>query len=191
VTPAPDSAGNWAIALEYLGGATRTPRGQGYGAGMRQQFGYERYEPAQDWDVRFVQWTDTVPRERLGEAAARALAGAPILQRRAPRLDYFWYRPAIRELPQAQWALEATTTVTLGPGEHTLRTISDDGVRVWVDGALVIDRWNHHESTVDHAALTPGRHEVRVQYFQADGWSELRVYFVRGRERSKGSAGPH
>ena len=105
--------------------------------------------------------------------------------------DLEWYRPPFRELPQARWALEATTTVTLPPGEYTLRTISDDGVRVWVDGAPVIDRWSLHESALDFAPLAAGRHELRVQYFQVDGWVELRLDIVRGVQRSTGSPGPH
>jgi parallel beta-helix repeat protein len=191
VTPVPDSLGDWMLELEYTGAATRTPRGQGYGPGARYRFSYERFEPRQDWNVRFFSWTDTTSHDSVATAATRALAGTPMLTRHEPRLDYFWYRPTIKELPPARWAFDATTEVTIPPGEHTLRTISDDGIRVWVDGRLVIDRWTHHESAVDHAPLTPGRHEVRVQYFQDDGWAEVRLDIVRGSERSTGSPGPH
>jgi alpha-L-fucosidase len=62
---------------------------------------------------------------------------------------------------------------------------------VWVDGTLVIDDWTPHESAVDNAALSGGRHDIRVQYAQVDGWAELRVEIVKGRQRSTGSAGPH
>lgn len=191
VTPPADSVGDWAIELEFTGGSMRTPQGQTFGPGTRYRFGYERFEPRQEWNARFVSWPDSTARDAMGDAATRALAGPGLLRRTEPRLDYFWYRPSIAGLPQSQWAMEATSTIDLGPGEYSLRTISDDGVRVWVDGRLVIDRWTHHESTVDYAALTAGRHELRVQYFQADGWSELRLDIVRGSARSRGSAGPH
>jgi hypothetical protein len=94
-------------------------------------------------------------------------------------------------LPQSKWALEARSTVTLAPGTYTLRTISDDAVRVWVDGKLVIDDWKPHESAVDVAPISAGKHELRVQYFQVDGWTELRLDIVRGSERAAGSPGPH
>ena len=100
-------------------------------------------------------------------------------------------RPLLKELPHARWALEATSTVDLSPGDYTLQVISDDGARAWVDGRLVIDHWDAHESAVDHAALTGGRHDVRVQYYQTDGWTELRLDIMRGMVRSNGSAGPH
>ena len=44
----------------------------------------------------------------------------------------------------------------------SLRTISDDGVRVWIDDALVIDNWKPHESEVDYAPVSGGRHAIRV-----------------------------
>jgi hypothetical protein len=69
--------------------------------------------------------------------------------------------------------------VTLPAGDFVLRTISDDAIRVWVDDRLVIDRWTPHESVVDEAPLSGGRHQVRVEYLQVDGWTELRVEFGR------------
>ena len=39
--------------------------------------------------------------------------------------------------------------------------------------------------------VAAGRHELRVQYFQVDGWVELRLDIVRGVQRSTGSPGPH
>ncbi|MEA3245876.1 MAG: NosD domain-containing protein [Gemmatimonadota bacterium] len=191
VTPMADSAGDWALELEYTGGATRSPRGTGFGAGARYRFGYERFEPPQRWDVQFHAWPESASADSSGAAATRALATPPLASRTLPRLDLFWYRPTMPELPQARWALEAAGAVDLPAGMYTIRTISDDGIRVWVDGALVIDRWTHHESTVDHAALAGGRHRIRVQYYQDDGWAELRVDIVRGTERSTGSPGPH
>jgi PA14 domain/Right handed beta helix region len=92
---------------------------------------------------------------------------------------------------QERFAIDASGSVGLGPGTDTLRTISDDGVRVWVDGRLVIDSWTPHESRVDNVALGPGRHDIRVQYYQLRGWTELRLEILRGVHRSAGSPGPH
>ena len=102
-----------------------------------------------------------------------------------------WSRPAIAGVPAAKWAAVATTAFVLDSGTYTLRTISDDGVRVWLDDRLVIDDWKPHESRVDTAPIAPGRHALRVEYYQVDGWTELHVDVVRGRQRSTGSPGPH
>jgi hypothetical protein len=141
--------------------------------------------------VRFFRWPDTTAKELSGDAFDAARRGASLVSRREPRLDYMWYRPTIQGVPQSHFAAEATTQVTLQPGAYTLRTISDDGIRVWVDGVLAIDHWTPHESAIDAAPLAAGVHQLRVQYAQVDGWTELRVEVVRGTQRSTGSAGPH
>jgi alpha-L-fucosidase len=63
--------------------------------------------------------------------------------------------------------------VELPAGRYRLQTISDDAVRVWVDGRLAIDAWEPHESRVDEVRISGGRHELVVEYFQVDGWVEL------------------
>ena len=176
VTPGPGPGADWRLGLES--------------GGVR--FEYGRFEPATHWRVRAVAWSDsTDPRARPEAFAAHLARGPAILDTTLPRLDLMWYRPGLG-LPQAQWALAATTSTELeAGGPWTLRTISDDAVRVWVDGRLAIDRWTPGESRVDHAEIAPGRHDLRVEYFHVDGWVELRVEVVRGSARSPGSPGPH
>ena len=191
ITPAAGAGTDWEIRLEYRGAPTVSPRGTGRAAGTPYHFSYVRFEPPLDWTTRFYAWTDsTDPRSRT-DAFASLLNAPPLLERQASRLDMEWYRPLIAGVPQERFAMEATGHVTLQPGTYTLRTISDDAVRVWVDGALVIDDWVPHESVVDHAPLAGGPHDLRVQYYQVDGWVEMRLDVIRGVERSPGTAGPH
>jgi len=192
LTPAHGRSNDWSVELEYVGAATVSPRGVDTPAGTSVRFAFERFEPLSDWDARFFVWSDPARDPAADEGALESLMGSePALTRHEPRLDYMGYRPPIEGLPQERWALEATTSVTLAPGEYSLRTISDDAVRVWVDGELAIDRWEPHGSTVDYAPLTPGSHRIRLRYYQLGGWSELAVDVVRGSARSPGSAGPH
>ena len=163
--PAPGLEGNWGITLADSAG---------------RPFAFEHFEPIQGWDARYFTWADSA-----------TWAGTPLLSRREPRLDLMWYRPPVVAIPQAGWALEATTTVDLPPGDYTLRTISDDAIQLWVDGRLVIDHSAPHESLVDTAWLKAGRHALKVRYRQVDGWVECRVEIVRGHVASSGSPGPH
>ena len=190
VTPRPDSAGAWEVVMEYRGAETVKSKGVRSAAGVPVRFSYSRDEPAIAWQVKAWAWPDSLDPRRDGNW--QRLTSAPTLfDRTWPRLDIMWYRPTIRELPQARFAFEATGSVNLPSGDYTMRTISDDGIRVWVDGKLVIDNWDLHGSEIDFAPLTGGRHELRVQYFQIEGWAELRLDILRGVQRSTGSPGPH
>jgi parallel beta-helix repeat protein len=191
VAPKTDSLGDWEVALEYSGASTTSPRGIVLAARTPYAFSYGRFEPRIDWTARFFRWTDSTADPRKSPDAMSVLTGgAPVLAAQLSRLDYEGYR-ALPNLPRENFALEATGSVDLAPGEYTLRALSDDGVRVWVDGALVIDDWKPHETAVDFAPLAGGHHDLRVQYWQGDGWYELRVDIVRGHELSPGSPGPH
>lgn len=182
VTPAAGHEGDWRVTLEYRGAATITPRGELHTAGARVPFSYERFEPTMEWKARFWTWSDSLDPRRAPVRFSHLSSGTPVWETRLPRLDWMWYRPAVAELPRERWAMEAETSVRLPSAKGTryrLRAISDDGIRVWVDGRLAIDRWAPHESAVDEIPLAAGRHALRVQYYQVDGWTEVRVEIER------------
>ena len=192
VWPAPNRSGDWSIDLEYRGERTVSPRGTVREAGTPVRFRWERFEPPQEWRVRWVAYDSLAAPGRDSLAFARTLRGAALLEQRVPRLDWIGYGAPVRTLPRERLAMEATGTIDVPPGRHHLRTISDDAVRVWVDGRLAIDAWAPHESRVDHAPIAPGRHAVRVEYVNVGGWYELRLEVLRGEApRSAGSPGPH
>ena len=191
VSPKPDSLGDWELTVEYTGTSTTSPRGAARPAGATYAFSYGRFEPRIDWTTRFYQWNDTTRDPRtIPDAMNTLMRSAPIVTAHASRLDFEGYR-ALPNLPRENFALEATGSVELAPGEYTLRALSDDGIRVWIDGALVIDDWAPHETTLDFTTLNGGHHDIRVQYYQAGGWYELRLDIVRGMDRSPGSPSPH
>ena len=57
------------------------------------------------------------------------------------------------------------------PGEYTFIATSDDGMRVRVDGELVIDAWWDHSATrfSGTKSLTAGHHLVEVEYYEKSG----------------------
>jgi hypothetical protein len=97
-----------------------------------------------------------------------------------PRIDYMWYRPRMQGWPQEKAGVVATAEVMLpAGGRYSLRTISDDGIRVWIDDAIVIEEWSVHESLVHEVPVAAGKHRVRVHFFQDSGWTEFRVDVVK------------
>jgi hypothetical protein len=176
VTPAAGPAADWSVTLEYLGADVVTPFGDSIPAGEPVRFGWSRFFAPVDWRIRVHAW-DQATDPRVNPGAFRDLleSGDPLVDQEAARLEWLWYRPRIENIPLERWALRAEGAVDLPPGEYRIQVISDDAVRVWVDGRLAIDAWEPHESRVDEARVFGGRHDLAVEYYQVDGWVELSI----------------
>ena len=182
-TPAAGAA-HHRVELVYTGAEVVTPRGKRIPAGTPYTFSFERFEPPVAWTARWYIWTDASSPLTAPDAFQKLLGGAPALTETLHHLDVISGRTLRQNLPSDRLALVAEGRVVLPPGAagaYTLQVISDDGVRVWVDGRLVIDNWDVHGSEVDSAPLAGGAHTIRVEYFEATGWAELSVAFARNK----------
>ena len=167
------------VVLEYVGGEVVTPRGAVIKAGAPAAFSYTSFDPAIDWTVKYWSFDADSDPVAAPEAFATRLRGVPLKTGHVPHLDYLGSGALAPGLPRERIALRAEGDVRLPAGAFELTVISDDGVRVWIDNRLVVDRWSVHESAVDHATVAGGRHRVRVEYFQVTGWAELQLRFER------------
>jgi hypothetical protein len=92
--------------------------------------------------------------------------------------------PAGFRLRISHSALPATSCFPRG--DCTLKTLSDDGVRVWIDDLLVIDDWQIQGATWTSATVRSGAvgevHRIRLEYFQgqphAEGWDDVAAVFL-------------
>jgi PA14 domain len=64
-----------------------------------------------------------------------------------------------------------TRTVNFGSGVYRFSVTGDDGVRLYVDGQLKIDKWFPQGATTYTAdvQLSAGNHEVKLEYFESGG----------------------
>jgi nitrous oxidase accessory protein NosD len=166
---------DWNIDLEYRGAAVTSPRGERAAPGAPYRFGYSRFFAPISWQVKFFEYTPTADPVKQPEAFARLLSGPALTQVSTDRLDYVSGRSLEDGVPRDRFAIRAEGTVDLPPGDYTLRVISDDGVRVWVDESLAMDVWTPHESRVDEVSIAGGRRKIRLDYYDVDGFAELRL----------------
>ena len=162
------------IRLEYLGGEVTSPRGERTAAGKPYIFNYSRFFAPIDWTINFFEYTDDTDPVKQPDAFASLMKRPPLKTVNSDRLDLMSGRAAEEGVPRDRFALTATGTVNLPDGDYVLQVISDDGVRVWADGALILDAWAPHESRVDRVNLRGGTRKLRVEYYEAAGWAELR-----------------
>lgn len=61
--------------------------------------------------------------------------------------------------------------------DYTIFTRSDDGVRLWIDGNLVINNWTMHSLTENKARvrLSQGNHTIQMDYFEQSGSSQIQL----------------
>lgn len=105
------------------------------------------------------------------------LAGEPVLQRLAPSLSMSWGEDApAPELPADGFSARWTTRAAFDGRPYEFSASSDGGVRLYVDGQIVIDRWFAEPGSVTGSVdLLPGDHVVVVEYFNASGPAFLNV----------------
>ena len=95
-----------------------------------------------------------------------------------PAIDHVWPESPVDGVGKDRFSARYTGMVTVPvTGTYTFAIDSDDGVRLWIDDALVIDDWRghfpeRHTATVDLAA---GEVPIRVDYFELDLGAQLRL----------------
>jgi parallel beta-helix repeat protein len=149
------------------------------------------------WHLRVFPWSidprqglDAWRREADAAAAVTLSLAGPLrlpLGNGGPRAIDAWRAEADRLPGPSRYGIIATTSLRLPRGKWRFRCTSDDGVRVTVNAdprprpafhAVVIENWTHHAPTVDTGELDmpeTGTAEIRVEYFQIDGFATLEL----------------
>lgn len=131
-----------------------------------------------DWKTTFYYWSPDMDPRNGDDAWNRVIEGKPIAERTVPSIDFIWggKGPVEGKFPD-HFATVATASMKLSAGEYRVRTISDDGVRVYVDGKEVLKNWTYHGPTEDGAtiSLTEGNHDFKVEHFEIDGHAQLQL----------------
>jgi hypothetical protein len=97
------------------------------------------------------------------------LSGDPVLERSDAAIDFDWGEGSPGPgVPSNQFSARWTRTKDYAAGTYRLSVTGDDGIRVFVDGAQVIDGWFYQSPTTYTAdvPLTAGPHTVVVEYFE-------------------------
>jgi RNase P/RNase MRP subunit p29 len=102
--------------------------------------------------------------------ANTTLSGTPALSRCETKVDYSWSGGSPDpSVPSDNFSARWSGTFSFAGGDTTFTVTADDGVRLRVDGTLLIDRWVDEPATTYTATktLTAGSHTVRVEYYEA------------------------
>jgi len=132
-----------------------------------------------DWTVKFFAWDASHDPREDPAAWAELIAGQPLEEQRVSSIDFTWGGGApSKTVPRDRFATVAVTTVQVPAGKWKVRTVSDDGIRVWVDDQRVIDDWTWHPPKENDAEVefTEGPHALRIEHFEIDGFAQLQLW---------------
>lgn len=109
----------------------------------------------------------------------RSLSGSPVLVRDDANVDFNWGNssPAPSVVNNDNFSVRWTRNVNFSGGRYRFTTHTDDGVRLWVNGALVIDRWRDQEATTHTADVNvpTGSVSIRMEYYDHGGGAVARL----------------
>ena len=110
--------------------------------------------------------------------------GDPVLIRSEPFVYHNWGfgSPAPGVVNRDAFSARWTRTIEVPAGSYRFDAAGDDGIRVWVDGQLLIDGYFHHETldTVSNIIyLTAQPHDIRVDFFENGGEARAQVTWDR------------
>ncbi|HNT28921.1 MAG TPA: PA14 domain-containing protein, partial [bacterium] len=68
---------------------------------------------------------------------------------------------------------------TFAGGRYRFTTVTDDGVRIYLDDVLILDSWRPMRGTRSAVkTIAEGEHTVRVEYFEAMEAAKAQVYWT-------------
>lgn len=121
--------------------------------------------PAGQWQMTF--WQN------------REMVGAPVFSRcDTHELSYKWDDggPDGMKSPD-NFSMQWLGSFDFTGGTYLFDATYDDGMRLWLDGDLIIDDWLVHPLTQKQVVkqVAKGSHVVRVEYFESDGGALMSV----------------
>jgi glucose/arabinose dehydrogenase len=115
------------------------------------------------------------------------LSGTPVLTRNDPTVSFNWGNgsPAA-SITSDNFSVRWTKTHTFEAGAYNFSTMSDDGVRLYLDNTLIIDNWTDHGPTTDNALtyVTQGPHIIKLEYYEHGGGAMISLSWTKEEDTS-------
>ena len=102
------------------------------------------------------------------------LDGAPAMVRTDPQINFDWGgNPPDRSVGRGAFSVRWQGSFAFDQGAYTFTALTSDGMRVYIDGSLVLDRWSDQPATqyIVPQTLSQGFHVIAVEYYEHSGWS--------------------
>ncbi len=110
------------------------------------------------------------------------LSGAPVLVRDDAQINFDWAvgSPA-PGVASDKFSVRWSRFLNLSSGKYRFTTTADDGVRLWVNGVLVLDQWKDQAATTTNVevTVTGGNIPVVMEYYDNLGGAVAKLSYVQ------------
>ncbi len=109
------------------------------------------------------------------------LTGQPVAKRYDSAISFDWgTQSPLPEVWQDGFSIRWTTKIHLKTDHYRFCAMSDDGVRIWIGGKLILDAWRASDGSspicVEHWAET-GNYDAKVEYYEHGGNALIHVWW--------------
>ncbi len=174
------------VTTGYIGHADIKRAGN---VNIRVEYYDDRHHAQLNLTWRNIQGTDAVLTGRIYEPTIsdwrgeyfnnRAVAGVPNLVRNDASINFDWNlsSPAIEAIQQDSFSVRWTRSLNLPAGRYTFTTQTDDGVRLYANGQLLIDQWQNLDNRQHTAELNHGGGwvNIKMEYFDDIGAARAKL----------------
>jgi hypothetical protein len=98
-----------------------------------------------------------------------ALAGNPALVRTDSQISFNWYwAPPDPSVTPDNFSVHWQGYFNFDQGSYTFNAMTSDGMRIYIDGNALLDRWRDQAPTIYHIRqnLSQGSHLIVVEYYE-------------------------
>ena len=126
---------------------------------------WEQWQPPPPTPITFPDWK--------GEYYAnQSMSGDPAFVRNDPTINFNWGTGGPGGgVPGEHFSARWSRSVDFGANFYQFNARSDDGIRAWVDGNLIIDQWHDSPGNIVYTSQLwlSGSHWLVVEYYQNYG----------------------
>lgn len=107
-----------------------------------------------------------------------ALSGTPAYTGYTTELNYDWKTsgPSVLGSPADNYSVRFSGKITVGDTDVLIGAYADDGVRVYIDGTLVINGWTVYDTYLASGVLKAGStHDIKIEYCEYTGNAHIQI----------------
>ncbi len=134
----------------------------------------------QETDTTYTANYNSIPAFSASYFANQTLNGNPVLTRNDTDINFDWGNGTPDPLvPSDHFSARWTRTSDFAAGDYEFTATADDGIRLYVDNQLVLDKWIDQSTTTYKVTrtLSAGPHTLKVEYYENTGGAVAKLSY--------------